>query len=62
MLQFTDLNHVKHTIHLKNLNNVTARIQNGLTHITFHMIGPHAVPLILDSVTSERIQKQLENS
>lgn len=59
MLQFTDLNHTKHTINLNNLNSVTMRFENEQIRMTFHMIGPHAVPVIIDSITADRIHEVL---
>lgn len=59
MLQFTDLNHTKHTINLNNLNSVTMRSENEQIRLTFHMLGPHAVPVIIDSNTANRIHQEL---
>lgn len=59
MLQFTDLNHTKHTINLYNLNSVTMRYENDQIRLTFHMVGPHAVPVIIDSITADRIHLAL---
>ena len=59
MLQFTDLNHTKHTINLDNLNSVTMRFENDQIRLTFHMLGPHAVPVIIDSITANRIHEEL---
>lgn len=59
MLQFTDLNHSKHTINLANMNNVVYRNNNGAHVITFHMSGHHIVPATVDSTTAERILNEL---
>lgn len=59
MLQFTDLHHTKHTIHLANMTNVVYRLQNGAHIITFHMLGNHIVPATVDRVTAERLIQEL---
>ena len=59
MLQFTDLNYVKHIINISNVNNVVIRNNNGAHVITFHMAGHHIVPATVDASTAERILKEL---
>ena len=59
MLQFTDLNQAKHTIHLANMTNVVYRKTNDAHVITFHMLGNHIVPATVDRVTAERLLKEL---
>lgn len=55
MLTFKDLNHNRHFINLRTLNNTVVVERNGQTTISFHMIGPHVVPVQVDKVTAERI-------
>lgn len=59
MLQFTDLNHVKHSIHLVNLNNVQLRDNNGSLIMSFHMNGNHVVPVTIDKTTADRLMKEM---
>ena len=59
MLQFADLNYVKHIINISNVNNVVIRNNNGAHVITFHMPGKHVVPVTVDVKTAERIFKEL---
>ena len=61
MLQFTDLNYVKHIINISNVNNVVIRNNNGAHVITFHTAGQHVVPATVDVKTAERIFKELGN-
>lgn len=59
MLQFVDLNHAKHSIHIANLNNVVIR-DAGDTHVvSFHMNGGHVVPVNVDRATAEALFKKL---
>lgn len=60
MLQFTDLIHVKHCIHLPNVNNVVFREKDGQPIITFHMNSQHFLVVTVDKRTAERIFKELE--
>lgn len=59
MLQFTDLNHEKHCIHLSNLNNVIFREKADCHVISFHMLGNHVVPVSVDRTTADRLHKEL---
>lgn len=62
MIIFTDLHLVKHIIdptqvchtQLRNFSN------EGKMVFTFHMVGPHVIPVAVDRVTAARLMKELE--
>ena len=61
MISFTDLNRTKHVINLANLNNVQLSEKNGTLVMSFHMIGPHTVPVSIDKTTAARLMKELSS-
>lgn len=60
MIFFTDLNFTKHVVNVANLNNVQLSDKNGTLVMSFHMIGPHVIPVNVDRVTADRLMKELE--
>lgn len=60
MIKFTDLHHTRHIINIANLNNVQLSEKSGVLVISFHMIGPHVIPVNVDRVTADRLMKELE--
>jgi hypothetical protein len=59
MLQFTDLNHFKHSIDVHKVTNVVLRPQNSDYLVAFHFGGSHVITAIVEKNTAEKIHDAL---
>ena len=59
MLQFTDLSGFEHFIYLTRISHIQEREIEDKTIITFHLVGPHTVPVNVDKATAKRVLSEL---
>lgn len=59
MLNFTDLNGFEHVIYLTRISHIQVREIGDKTIITFHLVGPHTLPVNLHKKTAARILKEI---
>lgn len=59
MINFTDLSGYQHVIYLTRISHIQAREVEDKVIITFHLVGPHTLPVNVDKTTSKRILKEL---
>lgn len=64
MIDFTDLNCLKHVIDPSKISHVQLRdlSNEGKMIFTFHLVGPHVIPVSVDKTTAARLMKELEQS
>lgn len=62
MLKFTDNQKIEHVFNLENLVHVHVRKsdEKNVT-LTMHMLGPHTIPLTVDSETAEYVFSELQS-
>lgn len=61
MLNFTDLHMIKHSIDPTKVSHVQLRdvSSEGKMVLTFHLAGPHVIPVTVDKVTAARLMKEI---
>lgn len=59
MLHFTDLNGFEHVVYLTRISHIQVREIEDKTIITFHLVGPHTLPVNLDNQTARRVLKEI---
>lgn len=59
MIQFVDLSGFVHVIYLTRISHIQVRDVEDKTIITFHLVGPHTLPVNLNRQTARRILKEI---